>query len=75
MQSSFTLSLSTLLLTCAAQLTAAQTPTAFNTTTEKASTPALQHFVCNTGYSQQECHEQMRVLPGQSHLKSRSEPT
>src|SRR5208283_2256545 len=62
MQSSFKLQVSMLLLTCAVQLTAAQTPTAFNTTIEKASTPAPQHFVCNVGYSQQECHEQMIVL-------------
>jgi hypothetical protein len=62
MQSSFKLNVSTLLFTCAVQLTAAQTPAALNTTTGKAPTPAPQHFVCNAGYSQQECHDQMSAL-------------
>ena len=62
MQSSFKLNVSTLLLTLSVQLTAAQALTAANTTTEKAPAPAPQHFVCNTGYSQQDCHQQVSVL-------------
>jgi len=62
MQSSVKLNISTLLLTLSVQLTAAQTPAALNTKTEKAAAPAPQHFVCNAGYSQQECHAQMSVL-------------
>ena len=59
MQSSFRLSLSTLILTCAVQFAASQTLPLTNPAKEDAAPPAPQHFVCNTGYSAQQCHEQM----------------
>jgi hypothetical protein len=61
-QSSFKFSLSTLFLTFAVQLAAAQTVSLTNPAKGDVPQPPLQHFVCNTGYSVQECHEQMRVL-------------
>ena len=62
MQSSFRLSLSTLILTCAVQFAASQTLPLTHTAKEDAAPTAPQHFVCNTGYSAQQCHEQMSVL-------------
>jgi hypothetical protein len=62
MQSGFRLSLSTLILTCAVQLAASQTVSLPNPAKEEAAPAATQHFVCNTGYSAQQCHEQMSVL-------------
>lgn len=62
MQSSFRLSLSTLILTCAVQLAGSQTVALTNTAKAEAAQQAPQHFVCNTGYSAQQCHEQMSVL-------------
>ena len=62
MQSSFRLSLSTLLLTCAVQLAASQTIALTHRANEEAATEVPQHFVCNTGYSAQQCHEQMTIL-------------
>jgi len=60
-QSSSRLSLSTLILTCAFQFAASQTVALTNPGKDVPSV-APQHFVCNTGYSAQECHEQMAVL-------------
>ena len=62
MQSSFRLSLSALILTCAVQLAASQTVPLTNPAKENAAQQVPQHFVCNTGYSAQQCHEQMSVL-------------
>jgi hypothetical protein len=62
MQSSFTLNLSTLILTCALQSAASQAVSLPNHGKEEAAPQALQHFFCNTGYSAQQCHEQMSVL-------------
>ena len=62
MQFSFRLSLSTAILTCAIQLAAPQTVSLTNPTREEAAQQAPQHFVCNTGYSPQQCHTQMSVL-------------
>ena len=62
MQSSFRLSLSTVILTCAVQFAASQTVPLTNPAKEEAAQQAPQHFVCNTGYSAQQCHEQMSVL-------------
>jgi hypothetical protein len=61
-QSSLRLSLSTLLLALAAQFAAAQTVPLTNPAKADVPSPAPQHFVCNTGYSTQQCHEQMTVL-------------
>jgi hypothetical protein len=61
-QSSFRLSLSTLILTCAVQFAASQTVSLTNPATKEAASAVPQHFVCNTGYSAQQCHEQMSVL-------------
>ena len=62
MQSSSRLSLSTLILTCAVQFAASQTVPLTTPEKEEAAQQAPQHFVCNTGYSAQQCHEQMAVL-------------
>ncbi len=62
MQSSFRLSLSTLFLTFAVQLAASQTVPLTNPSKENIPQPVPQHFVCNTGYTPQQCHEQMSVL-------------
>ena len=62
MQSSFRLILSTLILTCAAQLAASQPVSLTNPAREEAAQQVPQHFVCNTGYSAQQCHEQMSLL-------------
>jgi hypothetical protein len=61
-QSSFRLSLSTLILTFAIQFAASQTVSLTNPGKEEAAQQAPQHFVCNTGYSAQQCHEQTSVL-------------
>jgi hypothetical protein len=61
-QSSFRLSLSTLILICAVQLAASQTVSLTNPAREEAAQQVPQHFVCNTGYSPQQCHEQMGAL-------------
>jgi hypothetical protein len=61
-QSSFRLSLPTLVLTFAVHLAASQTVPLTNPAKEELSQPVLQHFVCNTGYSAQQCHEQMAGL-------------
>lgn len=62
MQSSFRLSLSTSLLICAVQLAASQTVSVTNSEKEEAAQQVPQHFVCNTGYSLEQCHQQMSVL-------------
>lgn len=62
MQSSFRLSLSTLILTFAVQFAASQTVPLTNTAKADVPQPVAQHFVCNTGYTPQQCHEQMAVL-------------
>ena len=62
MQSSFRLSLSTLILTCAVQFAASQTVSLTSPAKAEAAPQFPQHFVCNTGYSAQQCHEQMSVL-------------
>ena len=62
MRSGFRLSLFTLVLTCAVQFSASQTVPLTNPAKADVPQPALQHFVCNTGYSTQQCHEQMAVL-------------
>ena len=62
MQSSFRLSLSTLFLILAVQLAASQTVPLTNPAKGDIPQSAPQHFVCNTGYSAQQCHEQMSVL-------------
>jgi hypothetical protein len=61
-QSSFRFSVSTLVLTCALQLAASQTVSLTNPAKAEAAQHAQQHFVCNTGYSAQQCHEQMSLL-------------
>jgi hypothetical protein len=62
MQFCFRLSLSALLLICSVQFSPSQTVPLANSAKEDIPQPARQHFVCNTGYSVQECHEQMAVL-------------
>ena len=62
MPSSLKVSLSTLILTCAVQFAASQTVPLTNPAKEETAPSAPQHFVCNTGYSAQQCHEQMSVL-------------
>jgi hypothetical protein len=66
MQSSFRLSLFTLILTCpllfSAQFSASQTVPLTNPAKADVPEPVPQHFVCNTGYTPQQCHEQMAVL-------------
>jgi hypothetical protein len=62
MQSSFKLIFSTLFLTCAVQLATSQTVALTNRADEPGAPAAPQHFVCNTGYTARECHEQMSVL-------------
>jgi len=62
MQSSLRLSLSTLFLTFAVELAAAQTVALTNPAKADVPQPVQQHFVCNTGYTPQQCHEQMIVL-------------
>ncbi|MGA7318520.1 MAG: hypothetical protein WBX22_31655 [Silvibacterium sp.] len=62
MQSSFRQSISALLLTCAVQFAVSQTVPLTNPAKEEAAQQVPQHFVCNTGYSAQQCHEQMSVL-------------
>ena len=63
MQSHFRLSFSILFFAFAVQLAASQTLPLTNPAKENAvPQPASQHFVCNTGYSLQQCHEQMSVL-------------
>ena len=62
MQSNLKLSISTLLLTCAVQVATSQTVPLTNLAKEGAAPLAPQHFVCNTGYSVQQCHQQMSVL-------------
>jgi hypothetical protein len=62
MRSSFRLSLSTLILTCAVQFAASQTVALTSPPKEEAAQQAPQHLVCNTGYSVQQCHEQMGAL-------------
>ena len=62
MQSSSRLTLSTLILTCAVQLAASQTVSLTSPAKAEAAPQVPQHFVCNTGYSTQQCHEQMSVL-------------
>ena len=62
MQSSFRLSLSTLILTCAVQFAASQTVSLTDPAKAEAAPQVPQHFVCNTGYSAQQCHEQMSAL-------------
>ena len=62
MQSSFSLSLSTLILTSALQLASSQTVPLTNPAKGDIPQPVPQHFVCNTGYTPQQCHEQMSVL-------------
>ena len=62
MYSSFRFTLSTLILTFALQLGIAQTVPL--TDSARMDIPQLvpQHFVCNTGYTLQQCHQQMSVL-------------
>ena len=62
MQSSFRRSVSTLVLTFAVQLATAQTVALTNPAKGDVPQSPLQHFVCNTGYTPQQCHEQMSVL-------------
>jgi hypothetical protein len=62
MQSSFRVSLFTLILTFAVQLAASQTVPLTNPSKADVPQPVPQHFVCDTGYSAQQCHEQMAVL-------------
>jgi hypothetical protein len=62
MQSGFRFSLATLTLTCAVQFAVSQTVSLTNPAREEAAPAVSQHFVCNTGYSAQQCHEQMSVL-------------
>ena len=62
MQSSFRLILSCLILTFAVQFAASQTVPLTNPAKEEANPQPPQHFVCNTGYSARQCHEQMSVL-------------
>jgi hypothetical protein len=62
MQSRFRLSLLTLFVACAVQLAASQTVPLTHPAKEQAAPQVSQHFVCNTGYSTQQCHEQMSVL-------------
>jgi len=62
MQSNFRLSFSTLFLAFVAQLSPSQTVPLTNPGKADLSSPVPQHFVCNTGYSVQQCHEQMAVL-------------
>jgi hypothetical protein len=62
MQSGFRLSLSAVILTCVVQLAVSQTVPLTNSAKEETAPPAPQRFVCNTGYSTQQCHEQMSVL-------------
>jgi hypothetical protein len=61
MQFSFRLSLSALILIGSVQFSASQTLPLTNLAKE--TIPEVpQHFVCNTGYSVGQCHEQMTVL-------------
>jgi hypothetical protein len=62
MQSSFRLSLSTLVFTIAVHLAASQTVSLTKPSNENIPQPIPQHFVCNTGYTPQQCHEQVSVL-------------
>jgi hypothetical protein len=61
-QPSFWLSISAILLTCFLPLATSQTVPLTNPSKADVPSPAPQHFVCNTGYSAQQCHEQMSVL-------------
>jgi hypothetical protein len=61
-QSSFELSLSTILLTCFLPLATSQNVPPANTANDPIPSPAAQRFVCNVGYTQQQCHEQMSYL-------------
>jgi hypothetical protein len=60
MQSSFRLA--ALFLAFVAQLSLSQTVPMTNPAKADVTSLAPQHFVCNTGYTQQQCHEQMSVL-------------
>jgi len=62
MRPSLRLNLSTLILTWAVQFAGSQTVSLTNPAKENIPQPVAQHFVCNTGYSAQQCHEQMAVL-------------
>jgi hypothetical protein len=62
MLSSLSLSLSTLFLAFAVELAAAQTVALTKPPEADIPQPVQQHFVCNTGYTAQRCHEQMMVL-------------
>jgi hypothetical protein len=61
-QSSFRLSLFTLFLALFAQLSPSQTVPLTNPAKADVALPPPQHFVCNTGYTLQQCHQQMAVL-------------
>jgi hypothetical protein len=61
-QPSIRLSLSTILLPCFVPLATSQIVSSANTANLPVSSQAAQRFVCNTGYSLQQCHEQMSVL-------------
>ena len=61
MQSSFRLSLAALVLTCAVQFSASQTVARTNPK-EVTASALSRHFVCNAGYSTQQCHEQVSAL-------------
>jgi len=62
MQSILRQSISALLLSGAIQLAASQTVSLVNPSKADVAPTAPQHFVCNTGYSARQCHEQMSVL-------------
>jgi len=62
MQSGFRLSLFTLVLICSVQFSASQTVPLTNPAKADVPEPVGQHFVCNAGYTPQQCHEQMAVL-------------
>jgi len=62
MQSSFRLSLPTLIFSLSAHLAAAQPAPPSNPAREDVSRPVRQHFVCNLPYTHQQCQQQMNVL-------------
>jgi hypothetical protein len=61
-QSSFKQNISALVLTFAVHSAASQTVPLTSPAKEEAAPSARQHFVCNTGYSLQQCREQVSVL-------------
>lgn len=62
MQFGFRLTLFALILICSVQFSASQNLPLTNPAKEKIRERAPQHFVCNTGYTAQQCHDEMAVL-------------